>query len=182
MLDAALPARRLLVVDAGHFSGFAQQGLRSSHARDYTFTHQFGAIGQGLGIALGAAVARPGERVTAILGDGCLLMSVAELDTLARYRLPVTVLVMNDRSYGQERHALAAKGFDTRAAVFATPELSALAAAFGIAGAPVDTREALAALPATLAEADGPLLVDVRIDTGIQNRSFDDIASRLRGA
>ncbi|HYT84481.1 MAG TPA: thiamine pyrophosphate-binding protein [Gemmatimonadales bacterium] len=182
VLDAALPARRLLVVDAGHFSGFAQQGLRSSHARDYTFTHQFGAIGQGLGIALGAAVARPGERVTAILGDGCLLMSVAELDTLARYRLPVTVLVMNDRSYGQERHALAAKGFDTRAAVFATPELSALAAAFGIAGAPVDTREALAALPATLAEADGPLLVDVRIDTGIQNRSFDDIASRLRGA
>jgi acetolactate synthase I/II/III large subunit len=181
-LDRALPHRRLLVVDAGHFSAFAQQGLRSSHARDYTFTHQFGAIGQGLGIALGAAVARPGERVTAVLGDGCLLMSVAELDTLARYELPVTVFVMNDASYGQERHALAAKGFDVGEAVFATPELSAIAEAYGIAGARIDTPEGLEALPGTLAAADGPLLLDVRVDGGIQNRPFNEIARRLRGA
>jgi acetolactate synthase-1/2/3 large subunit len=180
-LDRALPHRRLLVVDAGHFSGFAQQGLHSSHARDYTFTHQFGAIGQGLGIALGAAVARQGERVTAVLGDGCLLMSVAELDTLARYGLQVTVFVMNDSSYGQERHALAAKGFDEGEAVFTTPELSVIAKAYGIAGACIDTPEGLEALPTTLAAAEGPLLLDVRIDSGIVNRSFNDIATRLRG-
>jgi acetolactate synthase-1/2/3 large subunit len=181
-LDRALPDRRLLVVDAGHFSGFAQQGLRSSHAHDYTFSHQFGAIGQGLGIALGAAVARPGERVTAVLGDGCLLMSVAELDTLARYELPVTVFVMDDGGYGQERHALDAKGFDPSEATFTTPDLVALAAGFGVPGTHIHTPGELDALPAILAAADGPLLVDVRVDSGIRNRSFDDIASRLRGA
>jgi acetolactate synthase I/II/III large subunit len=181
-LDRALPQRRLLVVDAGHFSSFAQQGMRSSGARDYTFTHQFGAIGQGLGIALGAAIARPGERVTAIVGDGCLLMSVAELDTLARYRLPVTLFVMNDEGYGQERHMLSAKGFDAREASFTTPKLARLAEAFGIHGEQIDTQAALATLPAMLKAADGPLLVDVRIDSGIQNRSFKDIAARLRGA
>jgi acetolactate synthase-1/2/3 large subunit len=181
-LERALPDERLLVIDAGHFSGYAQQGLRSSEPRGYAFTHQFGAIGQGLGIALGAAVARPGERVTLVLGDGCLLMSVAELDTLARYALPVTVFVMNDEGYGQERHALEAKGFASDEASFATPDLAQLAAGFGVASATVATQAELERLPELLAQASGPLLVDVRTDGGYQNRSFNDIAARLRGS
>jgi acetolactate synthase I/II/III large subunit len=181
-LDRALPHERLLVVDAGHFSGFAQQTLHSYDPRRYTFTHQFGAIGQALGIAIGAAVARPGERVTAILGDGCLLMSVAELETLARYELPVTLFVMNDGSYGQERHALAAKGYSPREAIHRTLDLVRLAAGFGIPGRRVASSTDLEeGLLDTLAAPPGPLLVDVHIDGLIQNRAFSEIASRLRG-
>ncbi|MFD0533377.1 thiamine pyrophosphate-dependent enzyme [Actinomadura luteofluorescens] len=88
--------------------------MRSWDPGRYAFTHEFGAIGQALGVAIGAAFARPGERVTAVLGDGCLMMSLSELSTAVRYRLPLTLFVMNDGGYGQERHSLTARACRTR--------------------------------------------------------------------
>jgi len=54
-------------------------------------------------------------------------------DTLARYRQPVTMFVMNDEGYGQERRTLSAMGF-AREASFSMPKLAGPAAAFGIHG------------------------------------------------
>lgn len=179
-LDAALPEDRLLVVDAGHFGSYAQQTLRSFDPRAYTFSHDCGAIGQALGIGIGAAVARPGERVTVVLGDGCLVMSLAELSTLARYRLPVTLLVMDDRGYGQERHSLAAKGFPVGLSEHPWPDLVSVSRGFGIPAHRLSTARDLASLPRLLAEADGPQLIDVAIDPSVRNRAFADIAARLR--
>ena len=105
-LERALPEGRILVVDAGHFGSFAQQGLSVRSPRDYAFSHDFGAIGQGIGIAIGAAVARPRDRVTVVLGDGCFVMSLNELATAVRYGLAITFFVLDDGGYGQERHAM----------------------------------------------------------------------------
>ncbi|MFJ6686764.1 thiamine pyrophosphate-binding protein [Streptomyces werraensis] len=179
-LDAALPENRLLVVDAGHFGSYAQQTLRSFDPRAYTFSHDCGAIGQALGIGIGAAVARPGERVTVVLGDGCLVMSLAELSTLARYRLPVTLLVMDDRGYGQERHSLAAKGYPVGLSEHPWPDLVSVARGFGIPAHGLSDARDLATLPRLLADADGPQLINVQIDPAFRNRAFADIAARLR--
>lgn len=179
-LDAALPRERLLVVDAGHFGSYAQQTLRSFDPRRYDFTHDAGSIGQAVGIGIGAAVARPGERVTVVLGDGCLMMSVAELSTLARYRLPVTLVVINDGGYGQERHSLTAKDLPVGLSEHAWPDPADLARGFGIEGHTLRSADDLDTLPGLLDRADGPVLVDLRVDPDVRNRAFADIAARLR--
>lgn len=181
-LDAALPEDRLLVVDAGHFGSYAQQTLRSWDPRRYAFTHDFGAIGQALGVSIGAAFAREGERVTVVLGDGCLMMSLNELATVRRYGLPLTVVVMNDGGYGQERHSLRAKGLPVTESEHAWPDIADIARGFGIPAHSIGRAADLAILPRVLAEETGPVLFDVHIDPDAQNRAFADIAARLRGS
>ena len=58
-----------------------------------------GAIGQGIPVAVGAAVASPGRKVVSINGDGAALYTVQGLWTLARESLDVTVIVFVNNSY-----------------------------------------------------------------------------------
>jgi acetolactate synthase I/II/III large subunit len=181
-LDAALDDRRLVVLDTGHFTILALQHLTVSDPRRFALTLSFAAIGQGLPTAIGAAFAHPGERVTLVAGDGGLLMSLYELETAIRSRLPLTVFVVNDAGYGQERHSLAAKGLARSLADHGTPDLAAVARAMGGSGLRIDSPAGLEQLPAALAEADGTLLVDVRVNPTFVSPASAEIARRMRGA
>jgi acetolactate synthase-1/2/3 large subunit len=59
-----------------------------------------GAIGQGLPVAVGAAIACPNRPVLALEADGSALYTIQSLWTMAREQLDVTVIVFNNRSYG----------------------------------------------------------------------------------
>jgi acetolactate synthase-1/2/3 large subunit len=175
-----LPEDRIVIVDAGHFGSFAQQGLTVRSPRDYAFTHDFGAIGQGIGIAIGAAVARPGDRVTLVLGDGCFVMSLNELATAVRYGLDITFFVMDDGGYGQERHAMNVKGMPSGPSDHSWPDIASIASGFGIPSLDVRVDAQLAHLADWLQAQRGPALVNVHVDPDVQNRAFADIADRLR--
>jgi benzoylformate decarboxylase len=58
-----------------------------------------GSLGLGLPAALGAQLAWPDRRVICTIGDGSLMYTVQALWTAARYRIPVTVLVVDNRAY-----------------------------------------------------------------------------------
>jgi len=179
-LDRALAPERRLVIDGGHFAIFASQLLTVHGTAQFGWTSDFGAIGQGLGIAIGAAIAGP-PRTTLVAGDGGFLMAIAELETAARYAVPLTMFVMNDDGYGQERHNMRAKGLDASHAVLRTPDLAALAQATGAAGHRIDSPAALESLAPALADATGPLVLDVRINGDVVNPSSAEIAAALRG-
>jgi acetolactate synthase-1/2/3 large subunit len=68
-------------------------------------THGFlGAVGLGLGLSLGAQVAQPTRRVLCLAGDGAVGFTIAEFDTMVRLRLPIVVVVMNNRSWAASQH------------------------------------------------------------------------------
>jgi acetolactate synthase I/II/III large subunit len=168
-LDRILPADRILVMDAGHFISFAGPLVRVSRVADWFFPTDLGCIGQSLSTAVGVATARPDERVTVIAGDAGFLMGISELETAARYSLPITVFVINDQAWGQEAHILGLKGEDPALAAAATPDLARLAEGFGAAGYTIASADDLAGLGAAVGHAVGPLVVDVRVNTSIQN-------------
>lgn len=58
-----------------------------------------GSIGFGLPAAVGAAIAAPGRRVVALVGDGSAMYTVQSLWTMAREQLDVTVVIFDNRSY-----------------------------------------------------------------------------------
>lgn len=181
-LDAALSEDRTVVLDGGHFAIFTAQGLSAPDPTRFMFTSDFGAIGQGLGVAIGAALGAGGARVTAVLGDGCLMMSLADLDTAAQLDAPLTLFVMNDEGYGQERHSLVAKGFSAKEAMHPTPDLVALARAAGLAAHRLSCCADLDRLPGILDSATGPLLIDVQIDGTVLNPAARKIFERVRAA
>jgi acetolactate synthase-1/2/3 large subunit len=160
-----LPPGAVLAVDGGHFMGFPSMGISVDGPQDYIFTLDFGSIGLGLGAALGAAVARPDRLVVGAVGDGGLMMSLAELDTAARLGIPVLIVVFNDASYGAELHFLRMCGLPEDACRFdTTAPLAPVAQALGVEALRVETADDLAAVRARLnVGLDAPLLLDCQV-------------------
>ncbi len=89
----------------------------------------FGNIGHGVGYALAAALARPGSQVVWVVGDGSFGFHAMELDTAARFGLPIVALIMNNRGWsaqwvplGLRHYERLAGGFDGEGALIERPE------------------------------------------------------------
>lgn len=168
LIDAAVPADRALVVDGGHFMGFPAMHMEVPDPSQFVFTLDFGSIGLGLGAAIGAAVARRDRITVAAIGDGGLLMSLGELDTAVRYRLPMLIVVYNDEAYGAEMHFLRMLGRPDAESLFETPPLDEVARALGAGAMSVRGPRDLDGLADRLADLDGPLLLDCRISREVR--------------
>lgn len=119
-------------------------------------------MGYALPAAIGASLARPGEPVLALTGDGGLGMCLAELETLARLELPVTVVVFNDAALSLIQ-VKQRDGQGGEAAVRYRPtDFAAVATAHGVPGVRVTTAAELA--EALAASPSGPRLIDVGVD------------------
>jgi acetolactate synthase-1/2/3 large subunit len=95
----ALMPERAIISDEGNTSGLFAAGLTAGAPRHDWLCLTGGAIGQGLPVALGAAVACPDRPVICLESDGSALYTVQALWTMARENLDVTTILFNNRSY-----------------------------------------------------------------------------------
>ena len=91
----------IIVADGGDFVGSAAYILRPRGPLRWLDPGPYGTLGVGGGFALGAKLCRPDSDVWIMYGDGALGFSVPELDTFARFKLPVIALVGNDACWTQ---------------------------------------------------------------------------------
>jgi acetolactate synthase-1/2/3 large subunit len=165
-LDAldALKGDAIVTTDVGQHQMWAANRLRFDAPRRWITSGGLGTMGFGLPAAIGAQVARPDATVVCVTGEGSLLLNVQELATAAHEQLPVKVIMLDNGSLGMVRQQQDMFWGGRRSGIDlgATPDWTALAAAFGIAGreAGDDVEDAIAA---TLAEP-GPALLRVPID------------------
>ena len=124
-LDAAFPAERTVVYDGGHFHWFPTPFLSVPDADGFVPAQGFQSIGLGLGVAIGAATARPDRPVLLLSGDGGTMMSLGELDSLAAQRLPVLVAIFDDGAYGAEVHHFGPMGLPTDLVEFGDRDFAA---------------------------------------------------------
>ena len=162
-LDGMLPEDRTVAVDSGHFMGFPPMYLRVPDPAGFVFTQSYQSIGLGLASAIGAAVARPDRLTVACLGDGGALMALPELETLARLRLPMLVVVYDDAAYGAEVHHFGPQGLPTELVRFPDTDFAALARAAGAHGVTARSPADLEPLRDWLDTRDGPLVLDAKI-------------------
>jgi acetolactate synthase-1/2/3 large subunit len=127
-----------------------------------------GAIGEGLPLATGAAVAAPGRRVVTLEADGSALYTVQALWTQARERLDVTTIIFNNRRYAILQGELAAVGANPgRTALdlmdLGNPDMDwvRIAEGFGVPAARAETMERFNDLFAQSCASPGPFLIDL---------------------
>jgi thiamine pyrophosphate-dependent acetolactate synthase large subunit-like protein len=167
-LERILPAERTLVVDGGHFIGWPVRGLRVPDPAGFVFSSAgFQSIGLGIGAAIGAAAARPDRLTVLAAGDGGLLMSLPELETLARIGSPVAVVVYNDAAYGAEVHHFRGLGSGMELVQFPETDFAAVAQTLGITATVVRGEDDLEPFARWCADPRGVFLVDARIDPDI---------------
>ncbi|MBV9355799.1 MAG: thiamine pyrophosphate-binding protein, partial [Chloroflexi bacterium] len=163
-LDRLLPTERTVAIDSGHFMGYPAMYLRVPDPAGFVFTQAYQAIGLGLATAIGAAVARPDRLTVAALGDGGALMGVSELETLARLKLPMLVVVYDDAAYGAEVHHFGPSGAPLDLVSFPETDIAAIARGFGLEAVVVRRPTDLEAVGAWLGRPSRPaLVVDAKV-------------------
>lgn len=179
-LEEKLPKQdRILVFDGGHAAMVTCQALSSPSAENWNLGLDFGAIGQGLSIALGACFARPGKRITHVTADASFMMNVADFHTAVSHNLPLTVFVFNDNAVGQERHDLIHKGFPPKYAEIAQPDFEKLAIGFGAKGFRVNRPDDFGEIDKAIAVQNGPVIVNVCINSDVELPVSWEIAQHL---
>jgi thiamine pyrophosphate-dependent acetolactate synthase large subunit-like protein len=161
-LDQALPVDWTVVNSSGHCSYFFAQMPRRP-AESFLTIREFGAIGNGIAFAIGAAVARPDKPVVLFDGDGSLLMHIQELETIVRHRLNIVICVMNDGAYGSEIHKLRAEGLSDTGAVFGRRDFSKIAGGFNVDGVVVQDVKRLKTLLSNLDTQLGAAIWDFHV-------------------
>ncbi len=138
--------------------------------RAYFSNSSAGHLGWGLGAGIGAKLASPKRRVVACLGDGSCMFGIQGLWTLAKYRVPLLVVVFNNRAYMAVKNQF--RGPEERIRVAAElgaelvgPEINfaRLADSFGVFGQRVEEPDQIEPALKRALDQSGPALVDVVI-------------------
>ncbi len=167
-LQTLLAPETIVVADASYSSMWIVGQLRALvPGMRFLTPRGLAGLGWGLPLAIGAKVARPRTPVVALVGDGGFAHSWAELETMVRMAVPVTVIVLNNGILGYQKDAETVKfGAFTSACHFAPVDHAAIARACGCDGLRV---EAPADILPALREAmsgDRPTLIEVMTDPG----------------
>jgi acetolactate synthase I/II/III large subunit len=155
-----LPADAVVTVDAGTFGAPVYRVIPFAPPQRL-LAPIAGAMGFGIPAAVAASLREPGRPVIAFVGDGGFLMTGSELAVAMERKLPLKVIVSENRSYAsiwiqQERE------YPGRpvATTFTNPDLAMIGAAYGFEVTHILSRDEFAALPAILARP-GPQFVIV---------------------
>lgn len=126
----------------------------------------YGTLGYGLPAAIGAKLARPDAPVVALLGDGGLMFTVAELATAAQLRLPLPVVVADNAGYGEIRAEMIGRGDPVHAVDLPSPDFPGLARALGCDARTAGDAATLTGAVAKALTAERPTLIHVPIVQG----------------
>lgn len=164
-VNRALPAQRTVVTDGGRFQGESFKYLWGTDFRSEVQTTTFGAVGMGMGAAIGAAAAAaPDEPTVLVTGDGGFMMNgMAELHSAIRADLPLVVVICNDGSYGAEYDQFVNRGVRADLSLFDWPDFADVARSLGALGLTIDRVQDVAPAVAALGTPGRPVVVDVRI-------------------
>ena len=170
VVGALLPADAI-VCDEANTSGTALPGATAGAPRHDWLTLTGGAIGQGLPLAVGAAIACPGRPVVALEADGSAMYTLQALWTMAREELDVTVVVLNNGAYAILRLELMRVGAEARGPAtdalldLSRPDLDfvSLATGMGVPATRAATAEELAEQFSRAVEQPGPHLIEALV-------------------
>jgi acetolactate synthase-1/2/3 large subunit len=156
----------IVIGDGAEAYHWMNEVIRQNHPGGY-ITHGFlGAVGFGLGLAMGAQVANPKRQVLCLVGDGAIGFTIAEFDTMVRHQLPIVAVVMNNHSWAASQHFQEIVSGKNRltATELRDAKYHEVAAAFGAHGQRVtEIKDLGAAIKAAFASGK-PACINVSID------------------
>jgi acetolactate synthase-1/2/3 large subunit len=158
------------MADVGSHQMWAAQSLELDKNQHFLTSGGMGAMGFSLPAGIGACIALDKEPVVVIIGDGCMQLNIQELQTIVRNKLPVKIIVMNNKSLGmirqfqdsyfESRYQSTYWGYDA-------PDFAKVAIAYGIEAMTIENQEAVENAVGWLWNAENaskPQVLQVMID------------------
>ena len=141
-LEQAMPENAMVSTDIGNINSVANSYLRFEQPRSFFAPMSFGNCGYAFPAIIGAKVAAPDRPAISYAGDGAWTMSMVELLTCVRHRIPVTAVVFHNRQWGAEKkNQVDFYGQRFVAAELESQDFTAIASAMGAEGIKVSRLE-----------------------------------------
>ncbi|HUN33373.1 MAG TPA: acetolactate synthase [Trebonia sp.] len=159
----------VVIGDGGDFVSFAGRHVEPARPGGWLDPGPFGCLGTGLGYAAGARVARPSSQVVLLLGDGAAGLSLMDVDTLVRHKLPVVIVCGNNAGWGLEKWPMRALyGYDVAAALTPRTRYDEVVRALGGAGEMVTSPAQIGPALRRAFDSGLPYLVNVITDPDVE--------------
>ncbi|AET69028.1 acetolactate synthase, large subunit, biosynthetic type [Desulfosporosinus orientis DSM 765] len=155
----------IVTTDVGQHQMWAAQYYPAVDPRNYATSCGLGVMGYGVPSAVGAQIARPGEPVLVITGDGSFQMSIQELGTIAQNQLPIKIILLNNGVLGMVRQMqkMFYDGRYNQISLQGNPDFVKVAEGYGIHGIRVNALEELRSAFEEAFKHPGPVLVEIPI-------------------
>jgi acetolactate synthase-1/2/3 large subunit len=170
LLSSQSQKAKAYLADVGSHQMWAAQSLEIGKEQHFLTSGGMGAMGFSLPAGIGACIALDKEPVVVIIGDGCMQINIQELQTIVRNKLPVKIIVLNNRtlgmirqfqdSYFESRYQSTYWGYDA-------PDFAKVAIAYGIEAMTIENPDAIENAVGWLwndENASKPQLLQVMID------------------
>ena len=164
-MNELLKGDAVIVSEVGQNQMWTAQWFRFNKPRTWITSGGLGTMGYGFPAAIGAHFARPDVPVFDVAGDGSIQMNIQELGTVAQYKIPVKIAILNNMYLGMVRQ-WQELFFDHRYSYTELPSVDfvKIANAYGVEGVRVESvDEVMPALKESLA-AEGAFVIDFRIE------------------
>jgi acetolactate synthase-1/2/3 large subunit len=105
-LVSVLDKNATVVIDSFTLSGWMSQSFISRFPGSVIDAGPLAPVGHGFGMGIGVQLARPGAQVALVMGDGGLGIGGWDMETAARYKLPIVCVLWNNSSWGPSFEAM----------------------------------------------------------------------------
>ena len=155
----------IICCDTGTVTTWAARHIHIKGEMQFSASGTLASMGNGLPYSIGAAVAHPGRQVVCITGDGGLTMLMGELATLAKYNLPVKVIILKNNVLGMIKwEQIAFEGNPQYGVQLHPIDFEAVAKACGVAGYTVDDPKLVESVLREAFNHPGPAVVQAVVD------------------
>jgi pyruvate dehydrogenase (quinone) len=133
-IDKIAAADAIFTVDTGMSCVWGSRYINATGQRKMLGSFNHGSMANAMPQAIGAALTCPGRQVVALCGDGGISMLLGDLATITQYKLPIKIIVFNNRSLGMVKLEMEVAGLPDWQTDMHNPDFAMVAQAMGIKG------------------------------------------------
>ena len=169
VLRSALPDDGIISLDNGIYKIWFARNYKAYQRNTLLLDNALATMGAGLSAAIMAKMLHPKRKVVAVVGDGGFMMNSQELETAIRLKIDLTVIILNDGSFGMIKWKQQDMGFDNYAMDYANPDFVKYAESYGAIGhRPTTDDEVIQMIDESL-NGKGIHVIDLAVDYSLNH-------------
>jgi len=170
-----LDADDIVTLDNGVYKIWFARNYRCAKPNTLLLDNALATMGAGLPSGMAAKMVKPDSKVVSVCGDGGFMMNSQEMETAVRLGLNITVVILNDNSYGMIKWKQAGMGFENYGLDLGNPDFVKYAEAYGASGHRPTSCEDFAKTLEKCVNTDGVHLIDLAVDYSLNHSILNDL-------
>ena len=164
-LNSLIDSNCIICTDTGTVTTWAARHISIRGDMQFSASGTLASMANGLPYAVGAAFANPGRQVICLCGDGGFSMLMCELATIAKYNLPVKIIIFKNNSFGMIKwEQIAIEGNPEYGVDLHPINFAAFARCCGVPGCTLDDPDKVETILRKALSMPGPTVIDAHID------------------